>query len=122
VSLSADGSRLAVSAPYEQSRAVGVNGNEVDNSVIQAGATYVFVRSGSVWTQEAYIKPSNTGGEDYFGESLSLSGDGTRLVVGPPQKTRPGPVSTAPTLSRLSRVARRTCSRARGRRGCRRRT
>ena len=86
VSISADGSRIAVSADGEDSNATGVNGNETDNSAFSAGATYVFVRSGSTWSQEAYIKASNTESQDYFGRSLALSGDATRLVVGADQE------------------------------------
>jgi hypothetical protein len=82
VSLSADGTRLAVGAYGEESNATGINQNQADNSLRQAGAVYVFVRSGTTWTQEAYIKASNTGAGDWFGRAVALSGDGTRLAVG----------------------------------------
>ena len=64
VSLSQDGNTLAVSAPFEASAAKGVNGDQGDqndNSIPQAGAVYVFTRTGSAWSQQAYIKASNTG-------------------------------------------------------------
>ena len=91
VVLSADGNTLAVSAVWEASNAKGINGNEKDESIPQAGAVYVFVRRGTAWTQQAYIKASNTGeagtadtfGEgDQFGFSLALSGDGNTLAAG----------------------------------------
>jgi hypothetical protein len=82
VSISADGTRLAVAAPWEDSSATGIGGNQADNSAVDSGAVYVFARTGTTWTQEAYIKASNTGAGDSFGYSVSLSGDGTRLVVG----------------------------------------
>ncbi|MEA2747920.1 MAG: trimeric autotransporter adhesin [Myxococcales bacterium] len=82
LSLSADGTRLAVGAYGEQSNATGVNGNQADNSLHQAGAVYVFVRSGTTWTQEAYVKASNPGQGDWFGRAVALSGDGSRLAVG----------------------------------------
>lgn len=41
---------------------------------------YVFVRSGSTWTQQAYLKASNTGASDQFGFSVGISGD--TVVVG----------------------------------------
>jgi hypothetical protein len=48
-----------------------------------AGAVYIFVRTDDVtWSQEAYIKSSNTDGEDLFGIGLSLSSDGQTLAVG----------------------------------------
>jgi hypothetical protein len=91
VALSADGNTLAVSAQFEASNAKGVNGNQSDHSIPQAGAVYVFTRNGTTWTQQAYIKASNTGeagtadsfGDgDQFGASLSLSDDGATLAVG----------------------------------------
>ena len=82
LSLSVDGNTLAVGANTEASNATGINGDQSDNSVIAAGAAYVFVRSGTSWSQQAYIKASNTGASDQFGVSLSLSGDGNTLAVG----------------------------------------
>jgi hypothetical protein len=79
---------MAVAAVWESSAATGINGNQADTSIPQAGAVYVFTRSGATWTQQAYIKASNTGmkGEegdgDQFGASASLSGDGNTLAVG----------------------------------------
>jgi len=78
VALSRD--TLAVGAPFEDSAATGVNGNQADNSAGSAGAVYVFVRSGTTWTQQAYVKASNPGAYDEFGASVALSGD--TLVVG----------------------------------------
>src|SRR4029079_5465401 len=46
------------------------------------GAVYVFVRTGTTWTQQAFIKSSNPGKEDWFGSRLTLSGDGNTLAVG----------------------------------------
>jgi hypothetical protein len=82
VSLSSDGSRLAVGAPIEASNTTGIGGNQADDSALWAGAVYVFARTGPTWAQEAYIKASNTGAREYFGWSVSLSSDGSRLAVG----------------------------------------
>ena len=81
ISLSSDGNTLAVGAQRESSNATGINGNETDNSAVAAGAAYVFTRTGSTWTQQAYIKASNTDTNDLFGTSVSLSGDGNTLAV-----------------------------------------
>jgi hypothetical protein len=51
--------------------AVGVAGN--------AGAAYVFVRKGTVWTQQAVLTASDGAGFDKFGSSVALNG-GTALV------------------------------------------
>ncbi|MEP2937460.1 MAG: FG-GAP repeat protein [Gilvibacter sp.] len=82
VSLSDDGSRLAVGALGEDSNATGVGGDQTNNAATDSGAVYMFSRSGTTWSQEAYIKASNTEANDNFGLTLSLSGDATRLVVG----------------------------------------
>jgi cysteine-rich repeat protein len=82
VALSGDGSILAVGADLEDSAAVGVNGSQLDNSATDSGAVYVFARSGTTWSQQAYVKASNTGASDFFGYSVALSGDGSILAVG----------------------------------------
>ncbi len=79
-SVALSGDTLVVGASYEDSNATGVNGDQSDNSASDAGATYVFVRSGGLWSQQAYLKASNTGAGDEFGISVALSGD--TLVVG----------------------------------------
>lgn len=74
------GDTIVVSAPDESSNATGVNGNQGNNSASMAGAVYVFVRSGTTWTQQAYLKASNPDAEDRFGQSLAIFGD--TIVVG----------------------------------------
>ena len=80
--LSADGRTLAVSAYFEDSAATGINGSQSDNAADHAGAVYVIRFDGSDWSQEAYIKASNTDANDNFGRSIALSADGTTLAVG----------------------------------------
>jgi hypothetical protein len=82
LALSADGNTLAVGAPGERSAAAGVNGNQADRSAHRAGAVYLFTRSSGVWSQQAYIKASNTDAGDFFGQRVALSGDGATLAVG----------------------------------------
>jgi len=79
-SVTLSGDTLAVGAVNESSSATGVNGNQTDNSASNSGAVYVFTRTGSTWSQQAYIKSSNTGTSDLFGWSVALSGDA--LAVG----------------------------------------
>jgi hypothetical protein len=81
VSLSSDGSTLAVGAPFEDGSGTGV-GSPTNDLATDAGAAYVFTRSGVTWTQQAYVKASNTGAGDNFGSSVALSGDGNALMVG----------------------------------------
>jgi FG-GAP repeat len=74
------GDSLVVGAPDERSHATGVNGDQADTSAKSAGAAYVFGRANAIWTQQAYLKASNTEAEDEFGYAVSLSGD--TLAVG----------------------------------------
>lgn len=74
------GDTIVVGADGEDSNATGINGNQVDNSLTNSGAAYVFVRTGTTWSQQAYLKASNTGELDFFGLSVSISGD--TIVVG----------------------------------------
>jgi carbonic anhydrase/acetyltransferase-like protein (isoleucine patch superfamily) len=80
VSVALSGDTLAVGAIGEDSDATGVNGDQSSNAAGYSGAVYVFTRSGGVWSQQAYLKASNTGASDAFGFSVALSGD--TLVVG----------------------------------------
>jgi len=83
VAISADGLTIAVAALGEDSASTGITGADQSNGdAVNSGAIYVFVDDAGSWSQQAYIKASNTSGSDYFGQSLALSGDGNRLVVG----------------------------------------
>lgn len=79
-SIAIDGDTIVVGASAESSSATGINGNEADNSASYSGAAYVFTRSGNVWSQQAYLKASNTEVDDQFGSSVSISAD--TIVVG----------------------------------------
>jgi hypothetical protein len=73
IALSGDGTTLAVGAHLE---------DHFDESVLNSGAVYVFVRSGTVWTQMDYLKASNKGQSDSFGHNVALSADGKTIAVG----------------------------------------
>lgn len=69
---------LAVSARGESSsQSTITNGSTAssDNTTTYSGAVYIYQRSSSVWSQQAYIKVSNLDVSDNFGESISLFGD-----------------------------------------------
>jgi hypothetical protein len=79
-SVAISGDTAVVGAPLEDSNATTIGGNGADNSVSNAGAAYVFIRSGGTWSQQAYLKASNSGANDSFGISVAVSGD--TIVVG----------------------------------------
>lgn len=83
-SVAASGSTIVVGAVHESSNSTGINGDQNNNNATPSGAAYVFVRDGTNWTQQAYIKASNTGVSDGFGTSVAVSGD--TVVVGAPQE------------------------------------
>ncbi|MEZ9982537.1 FG-GAP repeat protein, partial [Vibrio sp. 10N.261.49.A3] len=69
------------------SNGTGVNsGAQANNSAPASGAVYLFRYRASTWTQEAYIKASNTGAGDNFGTSVALSSDGNTLAAGAPRE------------------------------------
>ena len=82
VALSSD--TLAVGAPNEASAATGVNGDQASNQAPGSGAVYLFSYL-LTFSQQAYVKASNTYGEDHFGSSVALSN--STLVVGAPGET-----------------------------------
>jgi hypothetical protein len=81
-SLAVSGDTVVVGAPGEESNATEVNGDQSDNSAPRCGAAYVFVRSGTNWTQQAYLKASDASSSDIFGWSVAVSGN--TVVVGAP--------------------------------------
>ncbi len=88
VTLSVDGDTLAVSAYLESSNATGIGGNQNDNSAIDSGAAYLYTRdTNGAWTNQSYIKATNTGPSDVFGRIVALSGDGTTLAIGAPAES-----------------------------------
>ena len=85
-SVAISGNTMVVGAPYEDSAATTIDGNEQDNSASTSGAAYVFVRSpkGS-WQQMAYLKPSNNRYGAQFGASVAIDKD--MVVVGAPDES-----------------------------------
>lgn len=82
ISLSDDGTRLAVGSPDASS-----------GSFSAAGLARVYERSSTAWTQlGADITGTATG--DLCGYSVALSGDGTRLAVGSPKSDAGNPIWT----------------------------
>ncbi|MEO1697137.1 MAG: hypothetical protein AAFU73_07575 [Planctomycetota bacterium] len=79
-SVSVSGDTVAVGAPRESA---GGAAGPANNGLRNAGAVYVFRRSGSTWAEEAYLKAPNAAADTQFGgRALALSGD--QLLVGVP--------------------------------------
>jgi hypothetical protein len=69
-----------VGASGESSAATGADGDQRDNSLWRAGASYLFERAGRAWSQRAYLKAPNSGFDDMFGVAVDI--DRSTLVVG----------------------------------------
>ena len=83
VAISNDGRTVVGTALDEDGMTTGVNdipGSDGEVN-LSTGAVYVWVYD-DTWSQQAYIKASNTDRDDVFGARLALSGDGTTLAVG----------------------------------------
>jgi hypothetical protein len=73
VAMNADGSRVVVGARLSD-----------PGGTTNAGAAYIFIRSGgsTTWTEESKLIASDKGASDVFGASVAMNADGSRVVVG----------------------------------------
>ncbi|MDH5301219.1 MAG: cadherin-like beta sandwich domain-containing protein, partial [Gammaproteobacteria bacterium] len=87
------GNTMVVGAPFEDSAATGIDGNQVDdcgttnlNCASNSGAVYVFVKDSvtGLWSQQAYIKAPDTDLDDNFGYAVDIEGD--TILVGAPRE------------------------------------
>jgi hypothetical protein len=69
VALSADGNTALIGAPRDAG---------------EAGAAWVFVRTGSTWSQQARLEAPRAQGSAFFGRGVALSADGNTALVGDP--------------------------------------
>lgn len=77
VSVAVDRDRIAVAATGEDS---GRSDNPNDNTRTDAGAVYLLQRTGTQWSQEAYIKHRSVPSPIGFGRAVAISG--STLAVG----------------------------------------
>lgn len=70
LSMDANGTRFAIGGPG------------VTTGGVQSGAVYIYVRSGSTWTQEQELSATDKAANDNFGNSLAISDDGIKIVIG----------------------------------------
>lgn len=84
VAVSGDGSTIAVAALSESSNATGVNGPQTQVGAANSGAVYLFAQlaAGANFTQQAYVKATNTKAGNFFGYSVALSDSGNTLAIG----------------------------------------
>ena len=88
-SVAVSGDTVVVGAQGEDS-AAGAAPSDI--SAANAGAAYVFVRSGNTWSEQARLKASNAEADDFFGLGVAVSGD--TVIVGAPYED--GAAGSAP--------------------------
>lgn len=76
MALSAAGDRAVITAEST------TNVNDCKGDYNDCGAAYTFRRTGSVWGFESVFTANDSHSFNYFGESVTMSGDGQRIVVG----------------------------------------
>ena len=77
------GDTMVVGVPNEDSNQTTITTTaSTNNSAVDSGAVYVYVRSGTSWALQAYIKAGNSSAGDSFGSSVAIDGD--TIVVGAP--------------------------------------
>ena len=68
---------------------VGAVGDDGEgNSYLSAGAAYVYTKSGSIWTEQAILRPSDISGSENFGHKVCV--DGNTIAVSANFKTVSG--------------------------------
>ncbi|PUA29414.1 MAG: hypothetical protein B0W54_02160 [Cellvibrio sp. 79] len=90
VDISGDGNTLVVGANGDTTDSVDTsNRDTIDKTKVQevakqvgSGSAYVFGRSGTTWSQQAYLKPSTITLAGEFGGDVSVSHDGNTIAVG----------------------------------------
>ena len=70
VSISSDGNTAIIGAYGD------------DDTFIDSGSAYIWIRSGTTWTQQAKLLTSDRSVSDYFGYSVSISSDGNTAIIG----------------------------------------
>jgi hypothetical protein len=78
VALSGDGDYLIASSLYD------------DDTFSSSGSAYIFVRSGSTWSQQAKLVASDPGSNDSYGYSVDIDSDGNTAIVGSSSESSQG--------------------------------
>lgn len=94
-SIALDGDTLVVGTELED----GDGSDPNDNSKPWSGAAYVFTRTGTSWSQQAYLKASSPEAEDFFGKQVRISGDTIAISAWETISSRSSqPYNTDPTV------------------------
>jgi len=82
LSVSGDGSTVAISWPEESSASTGVQGYQgAEFPTRNSGAAYVFEKAAASWQQSAYLKAPSSSESLEFGTAISLDRTGDTLAI-----------------------------------------
>jgi len=82
LSISGDGSTVAISWPQESSASTGVQGYQgSDSDLTSGGAAYIFEKEAGSWQQSAFLKASNPNSSYGYGYAISLDWSGDTVAV-----------------------------------------
>jgi hypothetical protein len=73
VAITSDGSRVIMGTPQSD-----------PGAVTNAGAVYVFLRTGVTWSQEAKLVASDAAASNFLGRAVAVADDGTRVIASAP--------------------------------------
>lgn len=79
-SVAVQGDRVVIGSDQEDSAGTGTSDDlsapsPFNDDAPNSGAAFVYSRTGSTWSFEAYLKASNTDAEDWFGRDVAIYGD-----------------------------------------------
>ena len=80
IAVDQDGTKIAVAAPEDDSDDSDAVGDPANRGAPASGAVYVFKRSGTAWTQQAFLKARQAARNDRFGSRVELSRTGKLLM------------------------------------------
>ncbi|MEM1261438.1 MAG: cadherin domain-containing protein [Pseudomonadota bacterium] len=87
LSASADGNRVVIGGPADDSDATTIDGDATNANRPDSGAAYVFdFDAQDGWDVAAYLKAPNAGANDLFGYDVDISADGRFVLVGAPNE------------------------------------
>jgi len=81
LAISRDGNTVAASSMLQGGGGRGPGASQQEFSAEESGAVYVFTRTGTAWTQRAYLKSPNSDAYDEFGSGVAMSGDANTLAI-----------------------------------------
>ncbi|WP_442283537.1 FG-GAP repeat protein [Variovorax sp. M-6] len=82
LALTPDGTALAIAALGDSSGGTGVGADATQGAAAFAGAVHLHQLAGGQFVHSNYLKASNTGSGDGFGDALEISADGRTVAVG----------------------------------------